>query len=160
MASNGVGQSGESIRGLLLALGIGDFNATGIITFMFWSPRSTDPGMPAIIMLTQALQKTLVKMGANIAVTGILDDPTAACLDQVSGPEWLSDSWYEVVRDVLKAKKRGFRFAAVVPEQGATVGMGGLGPLDFLPDVPGGILTYAAAGVAAWYFLIKKKRSA
>jgi len=160
IGNSALGQPGENVRGLLLGLGMGDFNATLVIPVMWFSPRATDPGMPPVILLTRAIQRTLNRMGADLEVTGILDDPTATCLDQVCGPEWLADTWYELVRDVLSAQQRGVRLS---DSYRAGTGIGGAPPLsgvlDFLPDVPGGALTYAAAAVGVWYWLKHKKKT-
>lgn len=153
----------HNMRALLRAIGVGDFNATQMIQTMFISPRATDPDMPPVILLTKHIQETLQGMGAQIDVTGVLDDPTADALDQVSSPEWLEDTWGNLVEDVVTAKEQGMTFPQVIMDTAAapapTGGLSGL--VDSLPAIPGGGFTYAAGALAAfYYFVIRKKKRA
>jgi hypothetical protein len=150
----------HSMRAMLLALGIGDYNATMLIQSMFISPRATDPAMPQLIVLTKRIQKTLIGMGAQINVTGYLDEPTAQAIDQIASPEWLDDTWGNLVEDVLAAQRAGMTFPQVAIDTAPTPApTGGLGDVTDL--MPGGILGYAAVGgFLYWYFIHRKKRKA
>jgi hypothetical protein len=141
----------NNARQLLLSLGMGQYNATIAIQYMFIAPAATDPAMPSIILMTKHLQLGLRSAGASkVAVTGQIDDPTARALIQLLGPDWNQVVWYELFRATAEAKKRrSLEQRATDLELGAT---------PDLPAVPGGMLTWAAAAVAAWYFLLRKKR--
>lgn len=140
----------NNARQLLLSLGMGQYNATIAIQYMFIAPAATDPAMPSIILMTKHLQLGLRAAGAsNIAVSGQIDDPTAAALIELVGPDWNQVVWYELFRATSEAKKRRSL------EQRA--GDLDLGVVPDAPSVPGGMLTWAAAAVAAWYFLLRKK---
>jgi hypothetical protein len=108
--------------------------------------------MPSIILMTKHLQLGLRAAGAgSVAVTGQIDDATARALIQLVGPEWNQVAWYELFRTTTEAKKR-----RSLEQQAGDLE---LGFIPDLPAVPGGMFTWAAAAVAAWYFLIHKKKS-
>lgn len=148
----------HNMRALLRAIGVGDFNATMVIPYMFFSPRATDPAAPQIIILTKALQKSIIAMGAPIHVTGVLDDDMANALDVIGSPEWLDDTWGNLVEDVVAAQQNGYQYpqpVVVVPPAVQPTGLAGA--LDFLPDVPGGMLTYGVAAYFLYRYLQKRK---
>lgn len=151
----------RSGRELLTGLGIGNFNATMIIQYLWTAPATTDPKSPSIILLVQALQRTLKRAGARLAVTGYLDQPTAAVLTQVVGPGWEQVAWATVVESVLDVLE-GKRAMAPGLESGGDTFVAQAQPLDglldpaFLPPVPGGIFTYLAGAYVA-YRLLKKR---
>jgi hypothetical protein len=146
-------------RNLLLKLGVGNYNATMMIPYLFTSPMTTDPKSPQIMLMVQHMQKVLNKLGANLIVTSYLDRPTAAALTGLFGStNWTAWAWSDVVAGVVQAKANGTQLSEVDPV--TTYPIAATGDMPFgLPDVPGGIVTYAAAGAALWWFL-KKKRSA
>lgn len=139
----------DNARQLLLSLGMGNYNATIAIQYMFTAPAATDPAMPSIILMTKHLQQGLRAAGASrIAITGTIDEPTAAALAELVGPDWNNITWYALFTAVLTAKRANERGSAL-----------DLGLLPDLPSVPGGMFTLAAAAAAAWYFLVHKKGS-
>lgn len=148
-----------SARNLLLKLGVGNYNATMIIPYLFTSPMTTDPKSPMIMLLVKHMQKVLNQMGAGLIVTSYLDRPTAAALTGLFGStNWTAWAWSDVIAGVVQAKANNTKLSEVEPVTTHAIAATGDMPLG-LPDVPGGIFTYAAAGAALWYFL-KKKRSA
>lgn len=145
---------GNSARGLLLALGMGDYNATMVISYLFMAPAQTDPQMAQIILLTEHLQRAMKRMGAPLPVTGSIDASWAPYFKAVAGSNWPDLPWAEIARHVLEAKARGKKLAP----QGITITVerGGLdGVLDSLPKVPGGLLTYAVGGYLIWRHMKK-----
>lgn len=141
----------NNAREMLLALGMGNYNATLAIQYMFLAPAATDPAMPSIILMTKHLQQGLRAAGAtDIAVTGRINDATARALVKLVGPEWNHISWFSLFSSVIAAKQQR------TLEENA--GAMDLGLIPDLPDVPGGMFTWAAAAVAAWYFMIHKKK--
>lgn len=140
----------NNARQLLLGLGMGNYNATICIQYMFVAPATTDPAMPSIILMTKHLQLGLRSAGANsVAVTGQIDAPTATALSEMVGPEWNHVTWYALFTATIEAKRD-----RTLEEHGGGLD---LGIIPDLPDVPGGMFTWAAAAVAAWYFLIRKR---
>lgn len=137
-------------RDLLKALGITDHNATTIIQYMMIAPATTDPKSPQIIMLVRALQRVLWDLGAtDIQNTGELDPPTARALRLVAGDDWMRAPWSVSVSSTLSARDIGMRLSPspnMMAPATSGVPVAVSGPLDFLPDVPGGLLTYAVAG--------------
>lgn len=143
-------------RELLKGIGIGDFNATMIIQYLFVAPATTDPRSSPIIIMVEHIQRTLNEMGAGIPISGYLDTPTARALYDVVGPNWEKISWGQVIGVVLDGYEAGYSAApaeALVPAP-APMAVGG--PLDFLPDVPGGLLTYALGGYLAYRYFAKR----
>lgn len=148
-------------RDLLVALGIGQFNATMIIPMMLTQPATTDPKSPAIIMLVRAIQNQLYVMGAtHLDNTGYLDMPTAEYLDELLGPQWINRQWADVVRAVVTARQNNvqLRPPAVATEAPIDYGPQAQGAFDFLPAVPGGALTYVAGAGLLYYLWTKRKR--
>jgi hypothetical protein len=142
-------------RNLLTSLGIGDFSATMIIPYMMIAPATTDPKSAQIILLVRQLQRELYRMGAtSVPNSGHLDPPTASALRQIVGPDWERMSWADNIVAVLAARDQGRRLSSGVPDDSAPMATSGLG---FLPDVPGGLLTYAIAGIVAYHFWKKTK---
>jgi hypothetical protein len=147
----------NNVRDILQQLGIGHFNATMMIQDCFIAPATSDPRSPQIILMVQHIQAKLQDMGAPIAISGRVDPPTARYLVALMGDNVLGAPWYHVIGGVLDAQAAGVSLAPntprPIPQTPAPVsGLSGL--LDapsFLPDVPGGLLTYGIAG----YFLYK-----
>ncbi len=145
---------GNSARSILLKLGMGDYNATMVISYLFMAPAQTDPQMAQIILLTKHLQQAMREMGCALPVTGSIDAQWGPYFTAVCGADWPDLPWAEIGRMVLAAKARGKR----LQPQGITitVGKGGLdGVFDSLPKVPGGLLTYAVGGYLLWRHMKK-----
>ncbi len=152
MATQIIRKGENDCRRLLLGLGVGNFNATIMIQYMFLAPSTTDPAMPSIMLMTKHLQIGLRAAGANIGVTGIIDDATAKALIKLVGPEWNHVTWYSLFRAVTEAKNRR---SLVEQASGKQID---LGIIPDLPSVPGGILLWTAAASAVWYFCFRKGR--
>jgi len=150
----------RTARDLLKGIGIGDFNATMIIQYVFVAPATTDPRSAPIILMVRHLQQALNNIGANVPISGYLDTPTAQALYQVVGPNWERLSWADNIAAVIDAASVGFSAA---PPQPAPVAMNpptpavAVGAFDFLPDVPGGLLTYLIGGAVAYHYLAKRR---
>lgn len=141
----------HNTRRILLDLGIGDFNATMILPCMFMGPAQTDPSMAQVQLLTTALQKNMIKMGASwLKITGRIDEQTAHCLHALVGPYWNQTTWGELASAVVTA--RGNKKKLKRPSPSGKVTLGALGfDLPSPPAIPGGIITYGIAG----YFLVR-----
>lgn len=145
----------NTVRDILLDLGVGDFNATMAIPFMLIPPRTLDPAMVQVLVVNRCLQQMLVEMGASrVRVTGVLDEGTADALTQIVGPEWLTMPYYESLRRVTAAHQAGHRFVTVAPHRQSAMG----GTFDFLPSVPGGAMTYGIAALVGLHYWFKRKR--
>jgi hypothetical protein len=145
-------------RELVRALGIGNFNATMIIQYLFIAPATTDPKSAPVIMLVKAIQKKLIAMGAKIAPTGYLDNATAAAIEVICGHGWEQRPWADLVQNVLQAQRTGATWRdepELVPNYGPSKMQ--LGFVS-LPDVPGGFVTYGLAAVVAYHLWKKRKR--
>jgi hypothetical protein len=138
-------------REALNALGIGNFNATMVIQYMFIAPATTDPKSPPIMVLVRAIQDRLRRLGYPVPSHGYLDVPTANAITAAVGAGWQNRAWGDTVKAVLAASPP-VPMRDQLPEP-----MGALPTLS-LPAVPGGAITYAAAGAALYYFLVHKKR--
>jgi hypothetical protein len=148
-------------RELLTGIGVGHFNTTLLIPYMFIAPATTDPKSPQTILIVNAVQKTLFDMGAtDVPLSGRLDEPTARALAQVTGPNWERTSWGGNIAAILRNKASGVSLRALPEDVGQPIGQpvatGDV--LDFLPDVPGGIFTYAVAGFLLYRHLTRKGR--
>jgi hypothetical protein len=148
----------KNARDLLTQIGIGHFNATMIMPYMFIAPATTDPKSSQTILMVQAVQRALFMLGAtDVPMSGRLDAPTARALAAVVGPNWERTTWSGNISAVLSAQENGVSLAEPEPPPGVPVAVGG--PLDFLPDVPGGLVTYAVGAYFLYRHLTRKARA-
>lgn len=147
------GKREHNARTLLLALGMGGYNATMAIPFMFIAPAATDPAMPPVILMTEHLQRGLRAAGMNCSVTGQIDDATARCLAQLVGPRWNQTSWFELYAAVQRAMK-----ARRMDVESGALDLGLVPDLPALPAVPGGWITILGAGAVLYYMSKKSKK--
>jgi hypothetical protein len=150
----------KNARELLLALGIGQFNATMIVPYMFVAPATTDPKSAQTILIVQHLQKALYDLGAtDVPQSGRLDAATAQAMERVAGANWERMSWAANVSAVVSAKEAGVSLRAPPAPRvrGTPVAVGGV--FDFLPDVPGGLVTYAVGALVLYRHLTRKARA-
>jgi hypothetical protein len=148
-----------SIREILADIGMGQFNITMAIPLMMVSPATTDPKSNQVILVLQHIQNALYHLGAaDVPVSGQLDQATARALEQVVGPNWERMPWAASVRAIVTARRRGIKLGsaarrrAASPSQVEAVG----GPLDFLPDVPGGLFSYAVGAFLIYRHFAKR----
>lgn len=144
-------------RQLLTDLGVGGFNATMLIETLMMAPATTEAGSAPVMVLVQHLQQALQQMGAPVAAQGVIDAPTDLALKQIAGEKWLFRTWFDVVRLVVAARRKGFVVTGVVNAPPAPPRTNALGVLD-LPDVPGGLVTYAAGGYLLYRLLTKRRK--
>lgn len=153
----------RSIRNLLLALGVSRTAASMITPNMVQSPAVTDPKSPHIMMVVGHIQDVLNGCGYRLARTGYLDAPTADALEHTVGPGWERMTWADVIAGVLATARMPAvtnpRLAASqVPDVTFADSGDGLGGMPLgLPDVPGGLVTYAVAGYLLYRHLKKRK---
>lgn len=144
-------------RDLLNAIGMGQHNATQAIPYLMIAPSVTDPKTPMVINMVRMVQQQLYQMGwTDVADSGYLDAPTAAALLEVVGPNWERMSWAQNIQAMLGARDRGMRptAAAAAPVDAMPVAVSG--PLDFLPDVPGGLITYGVVAFLLYRHFTKR----
>jgi hypothetical protein len=134
-------------RQMLTDLGIGQFNATMIIPYLWIAPAATDPKASQVILLVEKLQRQLAMMGAPVRMNGYIDLPTAAALSKVVGSRWETMPWASSISAVLSAKNAGLSIDDPEPDLFVPSGVGDIPGIPGLPDVPGGIVTY---GIAAY----------
>lgn len=144
-------------REMLTQLGIGQFNATMVIPYLWIAPSATDPKASQIVLLVEKIQKVLASLGAPIRVTGYLDLPTAKALSTIVGDRWMTMPWASTISAVLSAKDNGLSLEEPGPElyvPNVGTGLGSLG----LPDVPGGLITYGVVGYLLYRHFKKRSR--
>lgn len=148
-------------RQMLSDLGIGQFNITMIIPYLWIAPAATDPKASQIILMVEKIQTILARdLGAPVKVTGYLDIPTARALKKVAGDRWETMPWAATVSAVLSAKDAGLTIEEPFPEL-YVPGVGGFGSIPGvpgLPDVPGGIVTYGIAAFLLYRHFKKGRR--
>lgn len=148
----------QTSRELLTAIGVDEHNATQIIQYLMMSPAVIDPKTPPSILLLESLQRVLYQMGATDVVnSGFVDPPTARALRMITGPNWERQTWATNLSAVLRARDRGQRLDAVVAARSQAMPLAVSGPLDFLPDVPGGLVTYGVVGYLVYRYLTKRR---
>lgn len=146
----------KTSRDLLIDLGVGQYNATMLVETMMMAPATTEAAAAPTMLLVGHIQEKLNEMGAGLVPNGYLDPPTVSALAQLGGRNVLQKSWFEVGKDVMAARQAGLRLKQRRARPNPKTATG---TFD-LPDVPGGLFTYAAGGLLLWHFLSKKKRTA
>lgn len=145
-------------RQLLTEIGIGQFNATMVMPYMMMAPRTTDPKSAPVILLIRAVQSQLYQMGATeVGNSGRWNQATADALARCVGPNWERMSWGSLIQGISDAKATGVDLSMQMADPGVPIAVGG--PLDFLPDVPGGLLTYGIVGFLAYRHFSKRRRA-
>jgi hypothetical protein len=153
-------ESKPTSRELLLAIGIGQWNATGTIPYLMIPTATTDPKSPQVTEIVRHLQRILFGLGAtDVGNTGYLDPPTARALRMVAGPDWERMTWAANIQAVLAAQRRGHHLtpARSAAPMATSVPVAVGGPLDFLPDVPGGLFTYGVAAYLLYRHFVKAR---
>jgi hypothetical protein len=163
-----IGGRKENIREMLLAAGIGQFNATMSIPYMYFLPRTCDPAAQGVIQIVEGLQNLLRARGERVPLDGWMGKQTIDAVLKFSGATWRDKSWMQIYGDVLRGRRApGFERDAPVSAQGLDgyvhetglaprnmVGLGGI--VDTVVSSP---LALVAAGAAAYFFLGKKART-
>ncbi len=149
--------SDRNLREILTGIGMGQFNATMTIPYMMISPATTDPKSAPVMLMVRHIQRVLYQLGAtDVADSGRLDAATAAALNECVGHGWEGQPWSVTIEALNNAKRRGYRYIGEASDATTSHPIGVGGPLDFLPDVPGGLVTYAV-GAFLLYRAISKK---
>lgn len=145
-----IGGRQDSIRSMLSAAGVGDFNATMSIPYMYFLPRSCDPNVQGVMQLVEGLQNLLNAKGAHLTVNGWMGAETAAAVRRFGGATWRDKTWLQLYGDVMRGRvARGqTQVPAAQSQPVAASTMGGL--VDDLTMSP---LAWLAGGAAAYYFL-------
>ncbi len=144
-------------RELLASIGMGQFNATMAIPYMMISPSTTDPKAAQVILIVQHIQRALFQLGYHdVPDSGQLDLATANALLDVTGPDWNIQPWSASIAAIVSARNHGVRALPAAPPVNDGMPMSVGGPLDFLPDVPGGLFTYGV-GIYLLYRHFHKK---
>jgi hypothetical protein len=83
----------KTVRNLLLGIGVGSYQATMVAPNMWQSPAGSDPKSPHVATVVSRLQDRLSDIGYPIDKTGVIDQPTAAALQDVVGDGWMNMPW-------------------------------------------------------------------
>jgi hypothetical protein len=136
-----------SARSILQSLGTGEVQATAAIFAMQLFPASSDPDAASTIVIVNAMQRGMVKLGCPLQINGRIDKATANCLHELGGPHWENKTWLTLGEQLLLRQAAGDRFA---PKQNYHQSVGAIGMGSQL----GGLLLIG--GVAYLAFKLKK----
>lgn len=104
-----VGGHEKDVREMLMAFGVGSYNVLMAQQIAFMIPRVTDPDAQGTILMVEAVQRGLNRIGAGLRVNGSLDEATVRALVQVSGSSWHAKTWIQILGDIsdwVIAKRR------------------------------------------------------
>lgn len=132
----------ETLRAMLLTAGIGEYNATLSLPYMYFLPRTCDPFTQGVMQLVEGLQNLLKGRGQRVPVDGFLGPETAAAVAKFAGAGWSDKTWLQIYGDVIRGRLApGFE--------------PGLAPIDHTIDdaaadaqIPTGGLTDVVGGIA------------
>ncbi len=98
-------RSNMDLRDMLLAAGIGQFNAQMSIPYMNFLPNTTDPYAQGVMQLVRGMQTLLNKRGGRLVVDGGMGETTIRELTKYAGPRWYDKSWAQLLGDVIAGKR-------------------------------------------------------
>lgn len=157
-------RSNMDLRDMLLAAGIGQFNAQQSIPFMNFLPSTTDPYAQGVIQLVQGLQRLLNKRGGRVTVDGGMGEQTLRELVKYAGPRWYDKSWAQLYGDVISGKRwPGYERedrSGLSPEEARyehDSDIAGLGD-GFVADLMASPLPWIGAAALGLYLYKKHKR--
>ena len=137
----------ETIREMLLAAGVGEFNATLSIPYMFFLPRTCDPYAQGVMQIVQGLQNLCNQRGAQLAIDGWMGQDTQRAVARYAGKNWRDKTWVQLYGDVLNGRARAAGARAPAPREVAESGLGGI-----VSDITTSPLAWIAAGAAVFHF--------
>lgn len=105
----------DDVRDLLLRAGVGQYNATMALPYVWFTPTTCDPYAQGVMLLVQGLQNILNSKGAKLEVDGGLGVDTALWIRRYSGSNWRNKTWTQLYSDVLAGKPRPAGFQAMPP---------------------------------------------
>jgi hypothetical protein len=141
----------QDVRQELLTLGLTGESATLALPQVWQQPGTSDRYSPGIIMLVQALQYQLARLGYPNVRNGYVDPATDRALAEICGPHWQTKPWIAVIGEVIRAPARTDK-----PMRNGS--LGSLGGTSLGVDV-GNILGTFVSGVQATSGPVKKIRS-
>ena len=155
-----IGGRKENLREMLLSAGIGEFNATMSLPYMYFLPRTCDPYTQGVIQIVEGLQNLLNARGARVEVDGWMGEHTVKAILPYAGHQWRDKTWMQLYGDVLRGRfAPGFEPGPPgdVDLAGYTeeTGLGSL--VDDVVDLGSNPLALLAAGAAAYYFFGQKR---
>ena len=130
---------------LAMAIGMSRANATLAVPFLWITPGGSDPYSPTIIMMVEALQHSLRKLGVKTRGDGFVDKGMSSALERISGPHWKSKAWIQVFGDVIGKTDE--------PIPSMPMGDIEIGAVD--DDGPS-LFTLGAIGAAGWFLFLRK----
>jgi hypothetical protein len=98
-------RSNMDLRDMLLAAGIGQFNAQMSIPYMNFLPNTVDPYAQGVLQLVQGLQRLLNKRGSHLVIDGGMGAATLKELAKYAGPRWYDKSFAQLYGDVIAGKR-------------------------------------------------------
>lgn len=147
-----------NLREMLLAAGIGEFNATLSIPYMYFMPRTCDPYTQGVMQIIEGLQNLLRARGHKVPLDGWLGPDTAGALQLYAGAGWADKTWMQIYGDVMRGQRApGFerKPAAALAEYTEREG---LGSITTIADIVTSPLAWIAGGALAYHLLGRKRR--
>lgn len=117
----------------LCDLGVERQTATMVVPYVWFTPGTSDPYSPIIIMLIRGVQNGLTRIGyRGLRRDGFVGKKTSAALTQVAGHNWKGKAWIQIYGDILNTIKSG-----VGPRRNAMSYHSGMGAYEELGLLPG-----------------------
>jgi len=149
-----------NLREMLLAAGIGEFNATMSIPYMYFLPSTTDPYAQGVIQIVEGLQNLLNARGLLVPIDGWMGPETINAVMRYAGASWRDKSWMQIYGDVLRGQLApGFAPPEPTDELAGYIEETGLGDLTTaVTDLVTSPIGLVAGGALAYLLWRSKKR--
>jgi hypothetical protein len=134
-------QANYSARSILQTLGVGEVQATAAIFAMQLPPMASDPDAASTMIIVEAMQNGMRKLGCPLQATGELNQATMDCLREVGGAKWESKPWVVLGKNIITAEAAGSRLTPSSHK--------GMGAATFGGQA-GGLLIIAGVAFLAW----------
>jgi len=139
----------DNVREMLLVMGTPPYLAEMSIPYVWFTPGTIDPDSQPVMQLIEALQRGIKRLGyPGVKVNGVMDRQTAQALDRISGPEWKSKAFIQLMGDVIAAVRNPGRatdraaWRKARKMVGAKIGLHGYMDLGETTDSGGMSLTF------------------
>ncbi len=85
----------------LKKLGLSEVTAGMAIPYMWFSPGSSEPYSPVVIMIVRGVQNGLRTLGVQTRGDGFIDSATSRALTRISGAHWKAKAWVQIYGDII-----------------------------------------------------------
>jgi hypothetical protein len=85
----------------LKKLGLNQVTASMAIPYMWFTPATSDPYSPVVILIVRGAQNGLRRLGIQTRGDGFIDRATSNAFTRIAGAHWKGKAWVQVYSDII-----------------------------------------------------------